>query len=94
MRSDGSVSPVVTVALLIGLVAVAGAIIGRTMFAVLEDAAGTLLDVRFQVSADGKSLYHAGGDALPLRDLTSYDTLVKDRDQAKYNRICNERERQ
>lgn len=38
MKADDGVSPVVAVALLIGLVAVAGAIIGLTMFAALEDA--------------------------------------------------------
>lgn len=82
MSSDDGVSPVVAVALLIGLVAVAGAIIGLTMFAALEDAAGTPPDVRFQVSADGKSLYHAGGDALPLKNLIFYDTSVTDKELA------------
>ena len=77
-KADEGVAPVVAVALLIGLVAVAGAIIGLSMFAALEDAAGTPPDVRFQVSADGKSLYHAGGDALPLKNLVFYDTSTKD----------------
>ena len=77
MKADDGVAPVVAVALLIGLVAVAGAIIGLTMFAALEDATGTLPDVRFQVSADGKSLYHAGGDALPLKNLVFYNTTSK-----------------
>ncbi|HJK77732.1 MAG TPA: type IV pilin N-terminal domain-containing protein [Methanocorpusculum sp.] len=76
-KADEGVAPVVAVALLIGLVAVAGAIIGLTMFAALEDAAGTPPDVRFQVSADGQSLYHAGGDALPLKNLVFYDTSTK-----------------
>ena len=38
-KADEGVAPVVAVALLIGLVAVAGAIIGLSMFAALEDAA-------------------------------------------------------
>lgn len=38
--------------------------------------------MRFQVSADGKSLYHAGGDALPLKDLIFYNTSVNDKIQA------------
>lgn len=76
-KADEGVAPVVAVALLIGLVAVAGAIIGLSMFAALEEASGALPDVRFQVSADGKSLYHAGGDALPLKNLVFYDTSTK-----------------
>lgn len=78
MKADDGVAPVVAIAVLIGLVAVAGALIGLTMFAAMEDAAGTLPDVRFQVSADGKSLYHAGGDALPLKNLVFYNTALKD----------------
>jgi hypothetical protein len=79
MKADDGVAPVVAVALLIGLVAVAGAVIGLTMFAALEDAAGTLPDVRFQTSADGRSLYHAGGDVLPLKNLAFYDTSKKEK---------------
>ncbi|HJJ96871.1 MAG TPA: hypothetical protein O0X38_04445 [Methanocorpusculum sp.] len=66
---DDGVTPVIPVAVLIGMVAVAGFLIGLAMFAALGDASGTLPDVRFQASADGKSLYHAGGDALPLQSL-------------------------
>ena len=77
MQADEGVAPVVAVALLIGLVAVAGAIIGLSMFAALEDASGTLPDVRFQASADNQSLYHAGGDALPLKNLVFYDTSTR-----------------
>ena len=70
---DDGVTPVIAVAVLIGMVAVAGFLIGLAMFAALGDASRTLPDVRFQVSADGKSLYHAGGDALPLQSLVFYD---------------------
>ncbi len=70
---DDGVTPVIAVAVLIGMVAVAGFLIGLAMFAALGDASRTLPDVRFQASADGKSLYHAGGDALPLQSLVFYD---------------------
>jgi len=70
---DDGVTPVIAVAMLIGMVTVAGIIIGLAMFAALGDASGTLPDVRFQASADGVSLYHAGGDALPLKSLVFYD---------------------
>ena len=70
---DDGVTPVIAVAMLIGMVAVAGIIISLAMFAALGEASGTLPDVRFQASADGKSLYHAGGDALPLKSLVFYD---------------------
>ncbi|MCZ0860054.1 type IV pilin N-terminal domain-containing protein [Methanocorpusculum sp. MG] len=75
---DDGVAPVIAVAVLIGMVVVAGAIIGFAMFAAMEDAAGTLPDVRFQASADGVSLYHAGGDALPLKSLVFYNTETKE----------------
>ncbi|MDE2518821.1 MAG: type IV pilin N-terminal domain-containing protein [Methanocorpusculum sp.] len=78
MKADEGVAPVVAIALLIGLVAIAGALIGLSMFAALENAAGTPPDVRFQVSADGQSLYHAGGDVLPLKNLVFYDTAKKE----------------
>ena len=78
MKADEGVAPVVAIALLIGLVAIAGALIGLSMFAALESAAGTPPDVRFQVSADGQSLYHAGGDVLPLKNLVFYDTAKKE----------------
>ncbi|MDU9376120.1 hypothetical protein McpSp1_07100 [Methanocorpusculaceae archaeon Sp1] len=78
MMSDDGVSPVVAVALLIGLVVTAGAVIGLVMLSTLEDASGTMPDVRFQTSVDGKSLYHAGGDALPLRNLVFYDTAARE----------------
>ncbi|MDV0442457.1 type IV pilin N-terminal domain-containing protein [Methanorbis furvi] len=78
MKSDDGVSPVVAVALLIGLVVTAGAVIGLVMLSTLEDASGTIPDVRFQTSVDGKSLYHAGGDALPLRNLVFYDTAARE----------------
>lgn len=58
---DGGVTPVVVVVMLISMVAVAGVIIGLTMFMALEDTSGTLSDVWFQASADEVSLYHAGG---------------------------------
>ena len=77
LQADAGVSPVVAVVLLMGLVAVAGAIIGLSMVAALEDAAGTLPDVRFQASADNQSLYHAGGDALPLGSLVFYNTATR-----------------
>lgn len=71
---DDGVTPVIAVAVLIGMVAIAGFLIGLAMFfAALGNASGTLPDVRFQASADGKSLYHAGGDALPLESLVFYD---------------------
>lgn len=70
---DDGVTPVIAVVLMIGLIAVAGAVIGLVMFAALDDASGTLPDVRFQASADGVSLYHAGGDVLPLKSLVFYD---------------------
>ncbi len=78
MKADEGVAPVVAIALLIGLVAIAGALIGLSMFSALESAAGTPPDVRFQVSADGQSLYHAGGDVLPLKNLVFYDTAKKE----------------
>lgn len=77
LQADAGVSPVVAVVLLMGLVAIAGAIIGLSMVAALEDAAGTLPDVRFQASADNQSLYHAGGDALPLGSLVFYNTATR-----------------
>ena len=52
-QGDDGLSPVIAIVMLIGMVAIAGAIIGLSMFAALDDAAGTLPDVRFQVSADG-----------------------------------------
>lgn len=82
LQADAGVSPVVAVVLLMGLVAVAGAIIGLSMVAALEDAAGTLPDVRFQASADNQSLYHAGGDALPLKNLVFYDTSTRESPQS------------
>ncbi|MCQ2356494.1 MAG: hypothetical protein MJ014_05705, partial [Methanocorpusculum sp.] len=60
--------------MLIGMVAAAGFLIGLAMFAGVGGCIGeTLPDVRFQASADGISLYHAGGDALPLKNLVFYD---------------------
>ncbi|MDU9376106.1 hypothetical protein McpSp1_06960 [Methanocorpusculaceae archaeon Sp1] len=79
MRTDNGISPVIAVVVLIGLVVIASAIIGLTMLATMENVSGTPPDVRFQVSADGVSLYHAGGDALPLRNLIFYDTSTKKR---------------
>ncbi|MDR0980990.1 MAG: type IV pilin N-terminal domain-containing protein [Methanocalculaceae archaeon] len=75
---DDGVTPAIAVVMLIGLVAVAGAVIGLAMFAAVEDTSGTMPDVRFQVSADGKSLYHAGGDVLPLKSLVFYNTVTKE----------------
>ncbi|MDV0442473.1 type IV pilin [Methanorbis furvi] len=77
MRTDNGISPVIAVVVLIGLVVIASAIIGLTMLATMENVSGTPPDVRFQVSADGVCLYHAGGDALPLRNLVFYDTSTK-----------------
>ncbi|MDV0442695.1 type IV pilin N-terminal domain-containing protein [Methanorbis rubei] len=77
MKTDEGISPVIAIVVLIGFVIIAGAIISLTMFGTMEDMSGTLPDVRFQVSADGVSLYHAGGDSLPLRNLVFYDTLSK-----------------
>ncbi|MDV0442696.1 type IV pilin N-terminal domain-containing protein [Methanorbis rubei] len=77
MKTDEGISPVIAIVVLIGLVIIAGAIIGLTMFASMENASGTLPDVRFQVSADGVSLYHAGGDSLPLKNLIFYDTSAR-----------------
>lgn len=74
MKADEGVAPVVAVALLIGLVAVAGAIIGLTMFAAMEEASGTPPDVRFQTSANDSLLYHAGGEVLYKKELVFYDT--------------------